>query len=588
MILLDTVRMVVEMQLGKKVTLLMLAIVMLLQGSLTAFATESTSDIYAEEEYGDEFDDEWDDSYGDFADDYIPDGWYDPEYGTVETDELPANDELPADDELLADDELPADVEAEDNEFEDIHADEIIETSERSANHQISTIRQTGVTRRTATFRRGPGAGYATIRSVSGNTNLRITGRTGSWYRVVVSGTTGWLRRSAVARTRQNAVVITNNAHVRAGRGTGYRSLTRLPRGQRVTVRRRTGNWSRINIHGHTGWIRNSDLRTTNAMRPGRTTVDNVAVHTRPRSNSNVRLTLPRHAPVMIVQRTTDGWSQIRLHRHRRTVHGWVRTSQVENRVHSRRLIRNGALRGGPGTNFSRIRTIPGNTSVTVRSRSGNWYHVHVNIGGHRHYGWLHRNNLPGIVRTLTTAEALSYLALVNRDFRLSSNFSPNDLRIVNVNSMHGSHRMRGTAARHAEDMFHEAGRAGHTLLAISGYRSYATQTVVHNNAINAMGIEAAMRVSARPGHSEHQLGLALDLSTHGLGGALSPNFSSTPEGRWVRNNAHRFGFIIRYPQNREADTGFVYEPWHIRFVGVDAATQIFNRGMILEEFWGQ
>jgi len=269
-----------------------------------------------------------------------------------------------------------------------------VPVQQQPSNHQITRIRQTGVTRRSATFREGPGSSYATIRTVRGNTNLRITGRTNSWYRVVVNGTTGWLRRSAVARTRQNAVVITNNAHVRAGRGNSYSSLTQLPRGQRVTVRRRTGNWSRVTVNGHTGWIRNSDLRTTNAMRPGRTIANNVAVHARPRSNSNVRHTLPRHAQLMIVQRTTDGWSQVRIHHNGGILRGWVRTNQIETRIHSRRLVRDGALRSGPSTNFNRTRTIPRNTSVTVRSRVGNWYHVHVNINGRRHYGWLHRNNL--------------------------------------------------------------------------------------------------------------------------------------------------------------------------------------------------
>jgi LAS superfamily LD-carboxypeptidase LdcB len=175
----------------------------------------------------------------------------------------------------------------------------------------------------------------------------------------------------------------------------------------------------------------------------------------------------------------------------------------------------------------------------------------------------------------------------VNQDFRLASSFAPNDMRVVNVRSVNGTHRMRRTAAGYAENLFQDARRSGHTLIATSGFRSYATQRATHNHWISVLGLTQARRVSARPGHSEHQLGLALDISTPRLGGALSASFSSTSEGRWLRNNAHRYGFIIRYPRNREADTGFAYEPWHIRFVGVDAATEIFNRGLILEEFLG-
>jgi len=185
---------------------------------------------------------------------------------------------------------------------------------------------------------------------------------------------------------------------------------------------------------------------------------------------------------------------------------------------------------------------------------------------------------------TVSNSEALSYLALVNRHFRLSSSFSPGDLSVVNVQSTHGTHHLRATAARAAEHLFADAAANGHTLVATSGYRSFATQQATHQHWINERGEAEARRISARPGHSEHQLGLALDITTPALGG-LSTQFSSTAEGTWVRNNAHRFGFIIRYPANREADTGFVYEPWHLRYVGVDAATTIHNGNLILEDF---
>jgi D-alanyl-D-alanine carboxypeptidase len=188
----------------------------------------------------------------------------------------------------------------------------------------------------------------------------------------------------------------------------------------------------------------------------------------------------------------------------------------------------------------------------------------------------------------LSNRESLSYLVLVNRYFKLANDFTPSDLVTINVQSLNGPHLLRVTVARAAEDLFNAAYvEEGHVLLATSGYRSFITQESTHNHWVNVLGLEEARRVSARPGHSEHQLGLALDLSTHALGGGLSENFSLTPEGTWVKNNAHRFGFIVRYPQNREADTGFTYEPWHIRYVGVEAATEIFNSGQILEEYLG-
>ena len=187
---------------------------------------------------------------------------------------------------------------------------------------------------------------------------------------------------------------------------------------------------------------------------------------------------------------------------------------------------------------------------------------------------------------TISSSDALSYLALVNRHFRVSSQFSPGDLSVVNVQSILGVHSMRSTAARAIENLFEAAAEEGHILVATSGYRSYATQQATHNHFISTRGETEARRVSARPGHSEHQLGLAIDITTPTLGN-LSSTFSSTPEGTWVRENAHHFGFIIRYPAGREADTGFIYEPWHLRYVGTDTATQMFGSGLILEEFLG-
>jgi len=189
----------------------------------------------------------------------------------------------------------------------------------------------------------------------------------------------------------------------------------------------------------------------------------------------------------------------------------------------------------------------------------------------------------------LSLEEALSYLALVNRCFRVSEDFLPDDLSIVDVASVNLNwgphHLLRYTAARAVEEMFSSAYEDGLILLASSAHRTNDNQTFYFTSNVQRNGLAEAMRVSAVPGHSEHQLGLAVDITTHSLNGGLTQAFTETPEGRWVNQNAHRFGFIISYPQNREADTGFIYEPWHLRYVGVEVATEIFENGFILEEF---
>ena len=93
---------------------------------------------------------------------------------------------------------------------------------------------------------------------------------------------------------------------------------------------------------------------------------------------------------------------------------------------------------------------------------------------------------------------------------------------------------------------------------------------------------------SAPPGASEHQLGLAMDITLAKYNGTLSVNFGNTKEGAWIRENAHKYGFIVRYLQGKEEVTGYKYEPWHIRYLGVDLATELYEKGITLEEYYGE
>jgi len=125
------------------------------------------------------------------------------------------------------------------------------------------------------------------------------------------------------------------------------------------------------------------------------------------------------------------------------------------------------------------------------------------------------------------------------------------------------------------------ASLAGFSLPLVSGYRSYNRQNTIYNNYVKNYGQASADTFSARPGHSEHQTGLAFDI------GKIDDNFGNTPAGTWLKNNAHYYGFIIRYPKGKENITGYKYEPWHIRYLGVSIATDIYNKGVTLEEYLG-
>ncbi len=181
-------------------------------------------------------------------------------------------------------------------------------------------------------------------------------------------------------------------------------------------------------------------------------------------------------------------------------------------------------------------------------------------------------------------------LALVNKEQSLPSDYVPSDLVIPNVGfSFTGEFErnfMRKEAAIHLEKLFNDARKYGVEVFAVSGYRSYERQDTIYSNNIKRWGEERTNTVSAVPGHSEHQTGLAMDITSHSVGLQLTQDFGEVEEGIWIKENAHKHGFIIRYLQGKEEITGYEYEPWHLRYVGVDAATYIFENGLTLEEFF--
>lgn len=166
---------------------------------------------------------------------------------------------------------------------------------------------------------------------------------------------------------------------------------------------------------------------------------------------------------------------------------------------------------------------------------------------------------------------------LVTPNMRLRSNIT-SDERLV-----------RQVTANALKTMSDAASAEGITLTLESGYRSYAFQNNLYNRYVSVQGQAVADTQSARPGHSEHQTGLSAD-----LGGITRPAcnveacFVDTPEGKWIAANAHKFGFIIRYPEGKTGITGYIYEPWHLRYVEVGLSTEMHKRGTVtMEEFFG-
>ncbi len=178
--------------------------------------------------------------------------------------------------------------------------------------------------------------------------------------------------------------------------------------------------------------------------------------------------------------------------------------------------------------------------------------------------------------------------ALVNKKRSLPSDYIPGDL--VVVNTLHKVHNdeakmLRKEAADALEELFNDAKTHGYEFWATSGYRSYDRQVSIFTNYSKEHGEEQANRFSARPGQSEHQTGLTMDVSLASLDYKLTEDLGETVEGKWLADNGHKHGFIIRYQKGTEPITGYKYEPWHIRYLGKDLATKVFESKLTYDEY---
>jgi len=157
-------------------------------------------------------------------------------------------------------------------------------------------------------------------------------------------------------------------------------------------------------------------------------------------------------------------------------------------------------------------------------------------------------------------------ILIVNKTYSLPSDYAPG---------------VSTVAQKAFDDMAAAAAQDGITLFVNSSYRSYQDQESLYNSYAAERGTEAADEVSSRPGHSEHQTGLTFDVNT------TEDSFAGTPEANWLAEHCAEYGFIIRYPDGKEDKTGYVYEPWHIRYLGKEKAQAVTKSGLCLEEYLG-
>lgn len=171
---------------------------------------------------------------------------------------------------------------------------------------------------------------------------------------------------------------------------------------------------------------------------------------------------------------------------------------------------------------------------------------------------------------------------LVNKNNKLNKFYKPDDLVKLKLMYSNENKFLREVAALNFENLSKQAKKEGYTIIAVSTYRSYFYQNELFNYYVKYMGEDKALKASAKPGHSEHQTGLAVDV----MGSNKDYNlFEESDEFNWMKANAYKYGFILRYPKGKENITGFKYEPWHYRYVGKDIAKYIHENNITLEEY---
>lgn len=198
---------------------------------------------------------------------------------------------------------------------------------------------------------------------------------------------------------------------------------------------------------------------------------------------------------------------------------------------------------------------------------------INVNIGLNYDY----------YTHTKATKDLNTNTILVNKYNYLTEDYVPENLQTVDKKYSSKTLQLVDYAKEAFEELSEAASKENYTVLAMSSYRSYQYQYNLYNRYVNTDGIEAADTYSARPGYSEHQTGLAVDVYN---GKEDFTNFEKTKEYNWMQDNAYKFGFILRFPKDKVLETGYQYESWHYRYVGKEIAKYIHDNNLCFEEYY--
>lgn len=187
-----------------------------------------------------------------------------------------------------------------------------------------------------------------------------------------------------------------------------------------------------------------------------------------------------------------------------------------------------------------------------------------------------------------TTKPGDDLLVLVNKEYKLPSTYIPNGLVSLNnlgISVSNPNHYARNIIINDLKQLNTDAKKDGISLIINSAYRSYSSQTTTYNYWLNINGgnIDVTDTISARSGHSQHQLGTTIDFSSTEVGGGIGAHLANSKTAKWIESNSWKYGFVIAYPKGYETITRYQHEWWHVRYIGIENAKEMRNKNMILE-----
>ncbi|MED3994597.1 D-alanyl-D-alanine carboxypeptidase family protein [Peribacillus frigoritolerans] len=324
------------------------------------------------------------------------------------------------------------------------------------------------------------------------------------------------------------------------------------------------------------------------------TATANLNVRTGPSTANKIIATVKQGTKLTVTGKNANGWLKVSLNGQTGYVSGqYVKISNSSSSAATEiyTATANLNVRTGPSTANKIITTVKQGTKLTVTGKNVNGW-LKVSLNGQTGYVSSKyvkvSNSSSDAIQVVAKPESIP--VLVNKKNKLPENYVPKDLVYTSIpftfKEKTEKRKMRSEAAAAISKLFSVSKKQGVSLLGVSAYRSHATQVALFDSYVKRDGYAKAITYSALPGTSEHETGLAIDVTGGNGKCAAQDCFGGTKEAKWLQAHADDYGFIIRYPKGKESVTGYKYEPWHLRYVGKSIAQTIMSQGITLEEYY--